>query len=78
MLLVAHLANTKCCKNKKEMTQTLANGYSSESTRQELSNEYQHDSVTMIFKKSLRPCALDENSFSIGRVNKKYIRRSVV
>ena len=33
------------------MTGTLENGYSSESTRQELSNEYQHDRVSMIFKK---------------------------
>ena len=28
-----------------QMTETLANGYSSESTRRELSNEYQHDRV---------------------------------
>ena len=28
-----------------EMTETLANGYSYESTHQELSNEYQHDRV---------------------------------
>ena len=28
-----------------KITETLANGYSSESTRQELSNEYQHDKV---------------------------------
>ena len=32
------------------MTETLANGYSSESTPRELSNEYQHDRVSMIFK----------------------------
>ena len=32
------------------MTETLANGYSFESTQRELSNEYQHDRVTMIFK----------------------------
>ena len=32
------------------MTETLANGYSSESTERELSNEYQHDRVYMIFK----------------------------
>ena len=31
-------------KNSK-MTETLANGYSYESTQQELSNEYQHDRV---------------------------------
>ena len=32
------------------MTETLANGYSSESTQRELSNEYQHDRVWMVFK----------------------------
>ena len=32
------------------MAETQANGYSSESTQQELSNEYQHDRVSMIFK----------------------------
>ena len=32
------------------MTLTLANGYSSESAQRELSNEYQHDRVSMIFK----------------------------
>ena len=33
-----------------KMTKTLAHGYSSESTQQELSNEYQHDMVMMILK----------------------------
>ena len=33
-----------------KMTETLANGYSSESTQRELSNEYQDDRVQMIFK----------------------------
>ena len=32
------------------MTETLANGYSSESAPRELSNEYQHDRVWMVFK----------------------------
>ena len=32
------------------MTETLAYGYSSESTPRELSNEYQHDRVEMVFK----------------------------
>ena len=32
------------------MTETLANGYASESTQRELSNEYQHDRVSMVFK----------------------------
>ena len=31
------------------MIETLANGYSYESAQRELSNEYQHDRVTMIF-----------------------------
>ena len=33
------------------MTETLAHGYSSERTQRELSNEYQHDRVQMVFKK---------------------------
>ena len=32
------------------MAETLAHGYSSESTQQELSNEYQHDRDYMVFK----------------------------
>ena len=32
------------------MTETLADGYSCESTRRELSNEHQHDRVQMIFQ----------------------------
>ena len=50
MLLLANLANTKLCKKNEKMTETLAYGYSSESTPQELSNEYQHDRVYMGFK----------------------------
>ena len=49
------------------ITETLANGYSSESTHQELSKEYQHDGLNS-FQKSLCSCALDESSLSIGRV----------
>ena len=37
-------------KNLKKMTETLVYGYSSESTRRALSNEYQHDRVWMVFK----------------------------
>ena len=33
-----------------KMIETLANWYSSESTQQELSNEYQHDRVWVVFK----------------------------
>ena len=32
------------------MIETLANGYSSESTQQVLPNEYQYDRVSMVFK----------------------------
>ena len=32
------------------MTETLAHWYSSESTQRELSTEYQHDRVSMVFK----------------------------
>ena len=46
------------------MTETLANGYSSESTQWELSNAYQPG-----FQNPFCSCALDESSISIGRVN---------
>ena len=45
MLLVANLANTKDAKENLQTTETLANGYSTESTQRELSNEYKHDRV---------------------------------
>ena len=45
MLLVADFGQYKT----RKMTETLANGYSSESTQRELPNEYQHDRVKMIF-----------------------------
>ena len=47
MLLVANFANAKMMQ---KMTEILAHGYSSESTQRELSNEYQHDRVQMVFK----------------------------
>ena len=37
-------------KNLKEMTETVAHGYSSEITQRELSNEYQYDRDWMVFK----------------------------
>ena len=52
-----------------KLTETLANGYSSERTQWELSNEYQLDRVEVVFQKSLHPCALDESRLSIRRVN---------
>ena len=53
------------------MTETLACGYSFESTQLELSNEYQHDRVPMVFIILLCPHAMDAKSFSIGRVKLK-------
>ena len=50
MLLVANFTSTIWCKKTGKITETLANGYSSESTQRELSNEYQHDRVKMVFK----------------------------
>ena len=35
---------------KRKINETLANGYSSESIRRELSNEYQDDRVSMFFQ----------------------------
>ena len=41
-----------------DMTETLAHGYSSESTQGELSNEYKQDRVKMIFENHLNPVML--------------------
>ena len=71
MLLVANLDNTKRLQKTWKMTETLANGYSYESTQRELSNEYQHDRASMVFEKYLSPCPLDESSLSIRGVNTK-------
>ena len=37
-------------KKKKNEKKNVTHGYSSESTQQELSNEYQHDKVEMVLK----------------------------
>ena len=50
------------------MNETLACGYSFNSTLQELSNEYQYDRVY----KSLPSCALVESTLSIISVNKPF------
>ena len=49
MLIVSNFPIQNDAKTLK-MTETLAYGYPSESTEQELSNEYQHDRVWMVFK----------------------------
>ena len=50
------------------MTETLANGYSSESTQRELFNEYQHDRVLMVFRNFYFLVIWNESSLSIVRV----------
>ena len=50
MLLVANLAKYKMMQKKLKMVETQAYGYSSESTQLELSNGYQHDRVSMVFR----------------------------
>ena len=50
------------------MTETLANGYSSDITQRELSNEYQYDRVKMFFIIFLLFCTLDESILSSRRV----------
>ena len=52
MLLVAHLVNTKRCIKTQKITENLANGYLSESTWRELSNEYQDDRVSSFSQES--------------------------
>ena len=53
---------------KKYVTETLAHGYSPESTKGALSNEYQHDRVLDGYEFFLYPSALDESSLSIEGV----------
>ena len=53
-----------------KMIESLANGYSYESAQWELSNEYKHDRVQIVFKFFLRSCVSDESSLSIERANK--------
>ena len=50
MLLVANLANKNDARKNRKMTETLSNGYSSESTQRELFNEYQHDRGYVVIK----------------------------
>ena len=73
MLLVANLANTKWCKNNWKITETLPH--------QVLIWEYSTRAVQWIptwqgldgFQNSLRACALDKSSLSIGRVKLYFI-----
>ena len=48
-LLVTYLANIEPCTQPKMTKKDLANGYSSDSTQRELSNEYQHGRVLKTF-----------------------------
>ena len=56
------------------MIETLAYGYSSDITRRELSNEYQHYMVQLFFfQRYLCHCALDKSSPRIERVNLTFV-----
>ena len=68
MLLVAYLAYTKMMQKPLKIVETLANGYSSDSTQRELSYEYPDDLVRMISNFFLHSCALGESNLSIRRV----------
>ena len=52
------------------MTENLTRWYSSDSTQQELSIEFQHDRVMMVFKNLCVLVLLCESNLSIRRVNK--------
>ena len=71
MLLVTNLAFTTQYKMMQncEMTETLAHGYPSESTKRDLPDIYQHDRIWKVFK-DICSCALDESSLSIGRIRR--------
>ena len=72
MLLVANLAIIISDTKKKEMTETQANGYSSESTQRARAIKWIPTWQGLGgFQKSLRSCALDGSSLSIGRVKKR-------
>ena len=58
------------------MTETLANGYSFENTQQELSNEYQHDRVSMVFKNLCIRARLVDYLFPMSKVLKIRVDRS--
>ena len=49
--VTANLVDTNCSKKPVKIPGTLSNWHSSESTHRELSNEYQHDRVWMVFDK---------------------------
>ena len=73
MLLVANFGQYKMMRKPRKMTETMAHGYSPDSTQRqrELSNEYQITNMTGLkwFQQSLHHCASDKSSLSIGRVN---------
>ena len=51
------------------MTEALSHGYSSESTQQSYHMNTNMTELRCVFFKWLRPCAFDESSLSIKRVN---------
>ena len=64
-LVVANLVNTKCRKKTWKVIETLANGFSSESTQRELFNEYQHDRVLTFIKNRCIPVLFTKVDFAL-------------
>ena len=65
LTLIVQVANAPIQKDAKNMkiSETVSNGYSSESTQRELSNEYQHDRVWKITS------ALEELTICVQSIN---------
>ena len=72
MMLVANFARYKILQKTWKMTKSHANGYSSESTQQELSNEYQHDRVWMVFKNIFVIVLWTKVALSLEGLRKKF------
>ena len=74
MLLVANLVNDKLCEKSWKITETLTNGYSSESTHQELSNAYRMEFKNSAYGQSaiiailMFPLYLNDLQYQHGRV----------
>ena len=72
--LIWPIQNNAKNQQKLKMIEILADGYSSENTQQELSNEYQHDRVSLVFRNL---CVLDRwkkvaSAFEGGKRNVKF------
>ena len=60
------------------MTETMANGYSYDSARLDLFNEYQHDRVKMIIKIFVFFCTLDKSNLRSRMVRVPFKRAAMM